>query len=262
MTWMKSCLATMNLFWGLIWSVFSVRPAVFGSMACQSKPDQCSRTMFFIQQLFLKRCRLILAWTLYSAFLTSMLSCIFDIFDIFWHIWHISSWPGKGYKYMCPPPQPKSKTPASLKATEGAMTGEDYDLMLHCTIGHLAGGLLARQARRSQGRATAGASCQGSQTGVENLDYRERLGHWWGRRWCRCRRSPSRWNHLEDALWLSWCSVHVLAELLSITSFICELNKAYTYSRHGPIRAKNSPYFAYICKKICQKICRNMKENM
>ena len=38
---------------------------------------------------------------------------------------------------MCPPPQPKSKTLASLKATEGAMTGEDYDLMLHCTIGHL-----------------------------------------------------------------------------------------------------------------------------
>ena len=38
---------------------------------------------------------------------------------------------------MCPPPQPKSKTPALLKATEGAMTGEDYDLMLHCTIGHL-----------------------------------------------------------------------------------------------------------------------------
>ena len=38
---------------------------------------------------------------------------------------------------MCPPPQPKSKTAASRKATEGAMTGEDYDLMLHCTIGHL-----------------------------------------------------------------------------------------------------------------------------
>ena len=38
---------------------------------------------------------------------------------------------------MCPPPQPKSKTTALLKATEGALTGEDYDLMLHCTIGHL-----------------------------------------------------------------------------------------------------------------------------
>ena len=38
---------------------------------------------------------------------------------------------------MCPPPQPKAKTAALLKATEGAMTGEDYDLMLHCTIGHL-----------------------------------------------------------------------------------------------------------------------------
>jgi len=55
-----------------------------------------------------------------------------------WHIWHIFSWPGKGYKYFCPPPQPKAKTDDQReKGTEGAMTGVDYDLMLHCTIGHM-----------------------------------------------------------------------------------------------------------------------------
>ena len=56
---------------------------------------------------------------------------IFNIFCIF-------SWVGKGYKYFCPPPLPKSKAEATSKReAEGAMTGDDYDLMLHCTIGYL-----------------------------------------------------------------------------------------------------------------------------
>jgi hypothetical protein len=61
---------------------------------------------------------------------------MFDIFDIFF----IFSWVGKGYKY-CPPPLPKSRQDkdSSEKGAEGAMTGNDYDLMLHCTIGHLLG---------------------------------------------------------------------------------------------------------------------------
>jgi hypothetical protein len=56
---------------------------------------------------------------------------IFNIFNIF-------SWPGKNFKYFCPPPLPKAKTDdSSDRGTEGAMTGADYDLMLHCTIGHM-----------------------------------------------------------------------------------------------------------------------------
>ena len=47
------------------------------------------------------------------------------------------SWPGKNYQYICPPPVPKAKADAAERGSEGAMTGEDYDLMLHCTIGHM-----------------------------------------------------------------------------------------------------------------------------
>ena len=57
---------------------------------------------------------------------------MFDIFD------NCFSWPGKGYKYFCPPPLAKAKADAIHdKGAEGPMTGDDYDLMLHCTIGHL-----------------------------------------------------------------------------------------------------------------------------
>jgi hypothetical protein len=59
---------------------------------------------------------------------------IYDILNIFC----IFSWVGKGYKYFCPLLLPKSKAEAtSERGAEGAMTGDDYDLMLHCTIGHL-----------------------------------------------------------------------------------------------------------------------------
>jgi hypothetical protein len=57
---------------------------------------------------------------------------IYNILNIFC-ILCIFSWVGKGYKYFCPLPLLKAKAEAS----EGAMTGDDYDLMMHCTIGHL-----------------------------------------------------------------------------------------------------------------------------
>ena len=78
----------------------------------------------------------------------------------------------------------------------------------------------------------------------------------------------------------------MLALGLSITSFVWELNKAYTHTRHWPIRAKNLTifciYIQYKCKiwkanpryakeyaeyawkyaGIWHKICWNMQENM
>ncbi len=61
---------------------------------------------------------------------------IYNIFNIFC-ILCIFSWVGKGYKYFCPSPLPKAKAEASERGAEGAMTGDDYGLMMHCTIGHL-----------------------------------------------------------------------------------------------------------------------------
>jgi hypothetical protein len=39
--------------------------------------------------------------------------------------------------YFCPPPLPKAKAGKGKKGSKGAMTGDGYDLMLHCTIAHL-----------------------------------------------------------------------------------------------------------------------------
>ena len=62
---------------------------------------------------------------------------IYNILNIFC-ILCIFSWVGKGYKYFCPPQLPKAKAEAtSERGAEGAGTGGDYNLMLHCTIGHL-----------------------------------------------------------------------------------------------------------------------------
>ena len=59
---------------------------------------------------------------------------IYNIYNIFC----IFSWVGKGYKYFCPQQLPKAKEKVTSKReAEGAMTGDDYDLMLHCTNGHL-----------------------------------------------------------------------------------------------------------------------------
>ena len=49
----------------------------------------------------------------------------------------MSSWPEKNYQYLCPPPTPKAKVNRNSPEEVGAMTGDDYDLMLHCTIGHM-----------------------------------------------------------------------------------------------------------------------------
>ncbi len=45
----------------------------------------------------------------------------------------MSSWPDKNYQYLCPPPTPKAKVNRHSPEEVGAMTGDDYDLMLHCT---------------------------------------------------------------------------------------------------------------------------------
>jgi hypothetical protein len=59
---------------------------------------------------------------------------IYNILNLFC----IFSWVGKGYKFFCPLPLPKAKAEAtSEREAEGAMTGDDFDLILHCTIGHL-----------------------------------------------------------------------------------------------------------------------------
>ena len=54
---------------------------------------------------------------------------------------HIFSWPDKKYQYFCPPPVPKTKKRSGVEAHDdsspGAMTGNDYSLILHCTVGHL-----------------------------------------------------------------------------------------------------------------------------
>jgi hypothetical protein len=56
------------------------------------------------------------------------------------HILHIFSWPEKKYQFFCPPPVPKTKTDENA-SSPGAMTGDDYSLILHCTVGHLRGAL-------------------------------------------------------------------------------------------------------------------------
>jgi hypothetical protein len=48
----------------------------------------------------------------------------------------IDSWPEKKYEFFCPPPIPKKNVDRE-EDSAGAMTGTDYDLMLHCTIGHM-----------------------------------------------------------------------------------------------------------------------------
>jgi hypothetical protein len=53
---------------------------------------------------------------------------------------HIFSWPDKKYQYFCPPPVPKNSKNRKSEddaAAPGAMTGEDYSLILHCTVGHM-----------------------------------------------------------------------------------------------------------------------------
>jgi hypothetical protein len=53
----------------------------------------------------------------------------------------IFSWSEKKYQYFCPPPVPKTKKRSGVEAHDdsspGAMTGNDYSLILHCTVGHL-----------------------------------------------------------------------------------------------------------------------------
>ena len=58
----------------LMWLVCSWRPAVSGSLSCQLRPRQCSRMTFFILQLLIQSCRLILARVLKSAVSISMLA--------------------------------------------------------------------------------------------------------------------------------------------------------------------------------------------
>lgn len=48
----------------------------------------------------------------------------------------LCSWPAKKYQYICPPPLPKAKKDHD-DGEAGALTGEDYDLMLHFAIGHM-----------------------------------------------------------------------------------------------------------------------------
>jgi hypothetical protein len=48
----------------------------------------------------------------------------------------LDSWPERRYEFFCPPPIPKKNADCE-EDSSGAMTGEDYDLMLHCTIGHM-----------------------------------------------------------------------------------------------------------------------------
>jgi hypothetical protein len=50
---------------------------------------------------------------------------------------HIFSWQDKKYRYFCPPPVPKNKKSEDGAAAPGAMTGEDYSLVLHCTVRHM-----------------------------------------------------------------------------------------------------------------------------
>jgi hypothetical protein len=48
----------------------------------------------------------------------------------------LDRWPEQRYEFFCPPPIPK-KNADREEDPAGAMTGADYDLMLHCTIGHM-----------------------------------------------------------------------------------------------------------------------------
>jgi hypothetical protein len=50
---------------------------------------------------------------------------------------HIFGWPEKKYQYFCPPPVSKTKKDENDASSPGAMTGYDYSLILHCTVGHL-----------------------------------------------------------------------------------------------------------------------------
>ncbi len=45
--------------------------------------------------------------------------------------------PDKKYQYFCPPPVPKNKKSVDDASAPGAMPGEDYSLILHCTVGHM-----------------------------------------------------------------------------------------------------------------------------
>ena len=75
----KSCLVTMSQFSELMSVVCSGRPAVSGSLSCQLRPGRYFRMTFFIQQLSIQSCRLILAWVSKSAFSTSMLLLYFNL---------------------------------------------------------------------------------------------------------------------------------------------------------------------------------------
>ncbi len=57
-----------NQFSRLMWLVCSGLPAVSGSLSCQLRPRRCSSMTFFIQQLLIQTCRLILAWFSRSNF--------------------------------------------------------------------------------------------------------------------------------------------------------------------------------------------------